>query len=395
MEFSMYAWETKEIEIGQISTLLDDYEIQVDSPDGFVEVTTFVDKGVWDEYILSTEDGKRVRCNENHLFETTTGWEYAKNLVGASFKVLTKTGESSGTIVRSGLKIPIVDIRVDHPNHRYYTNEVSSHNTGVGKSLFMCHFAASSLSLGKNVLYITLEMAEERIAERIDANLMNVSMEDLHDIPKAMFSSRIEKIRNKTEGRLIVKEYPTASAHAGHFRALLNELQLKQEFSPDIIFIDYLNICASSRFKLSNQVNSYTYIKSIAEELRGLAVEFDVPIFSATQTTRSGFANSDVELTDTSESFGLPATADFLFALISTEDLEKLGQILVKQLKNRYNDISLHKRFVVGVDRPKMRLYDLDPNSQRNLLQDDSPVAAPAVISSKRFTRDFSNIKLD
>ena len=250
------------------------------------------------------------------------------------------------------------------------TLNIALAGTGVGKSLFMCHVAAGCLSQGNNVLYITMEMAEERIAERIDANLMNVTMEDLKALPKQMFDDRITKIKNKTEGTLIIKEYPTASAHAGHFRALLNELQLKKEFRPDIIFIDYLNICASSRFKMSGSVNSYTYIKGIAEELRGLAVEFNVPIMSATQTTRSGFANSDVELTDTSESFGLPATADFMFALITTEDLEKLGQLMVKQLKNRYNDPSLHKRFVVGVDRSKMRLYDLDMSAQKNIVQE-------------------------
>lgn len=253
------------------------------------------------------------------------------------------------------------------------TLNIALAGTGVGKSLFMCHMAASSMSQGKNVLYITMEMAEERIAERIDANLMNVTMDDLKNLPKQMFDDRISRIKNKTEGQLIIKEYPTASVHAGHFRALLNELNLKKEFRPDIIFIDYLNICASSRFKMSGSVNSYTYIKGIAEELRGLAVEFNVPIVSATQTTRSGFGNSDVELTDTSESFGLPATADFMFAIISTEDLEKLGQLLVKQLKNRYNDPSQHKRFVIGVDRAKMRLYDVDISAQKNVLNEKKP----------------------
>lgn len=269
--------------------------------------------------------------------------------------------------------------------------------TGVGKSLFMCHMAASSLSQGKNVLYITMEMAEERIAERIDANLMNVTMDDLKNLPKQMFDDRISRIKNKTEGKLIIKEYPTASAHAGHFRALLNELNLKKEFRPDIIFIDYLNICSSSRFKMSGSVNSYTYIKGIAEELRGLAVEFNVPIVSATQTTRSGYGNSDVELTDTSESFGLPATADFMFAIISTEDLEKLGQLMVKQLKNRYNDPSQHKRFVIGVDRAKMRLYDLDISAQKNVVQDVEPKDTgprPSFITSKTLLKKgFDQIK--
>jgi replicative DNA helicase len=240
--------------------------------------------------------------------------------------------------------------------------------TGVGKSLFMCHVAAASLMMGKNVLYITLEMAEKKIAERIDANLMNISLDDLHDLPKRMFIDRIGKIKKKTQGQLVVKEYPTASAHCGHFRALFNELALKKVFRPDIVFVDYLNICSSSRFKMGASINSYSYIKSIAEEMRGLAVEFNIPIMSATQTTRSGFVSTDVGLEDTSESFGLPATADLMFAIISTEELEKLNQILVKQLKNRYNDPTLNKRFIIGVDRAKMKLYDVSQNAQDDLV---------------------------
>jgi replicative DNA helicase len=254
------------------------------------------------------------------------------------------------------------------------TLNIALAGTGVGKSLFMCHVAASVLLQGKNVLYITLEMAEERIAERIDSNLLNVNIKDIENLPKMMFDSKINNISKKTQGTLIIKEYPTASAHAGHFRALLNELSLKKSFKPDIIFIDYLNICASSRYKGSSNINSYTFVKAIAEELRGLAVETNVPIVSATQTTRSGYGNSDVELTDTSESFGLPATADLMFALISTEELEQLGQIMVKQLKNRYNDPTMNKRFVVGIDRSKMRLFDVEQSAQDDLLdsgQDD------------------------
>ena len=248
------------------------------------------------------------------------------------------------------------------------TLNIALAGTGVGKSLFMCHMAANCMSQGKNVLYITLEMAEERIAERIDANLMNVSMEDLHDLPKNMFDSKIESIAKKTNGKLIIKEYPTASAHSAHFRGLIKELAIKRSFKPDMIFIDYLNICASSRLKGASNVNSYTYIKSIAEELRGLAVECDVPIMSATQTTRSGFTSSDLGLEDTSESFGLPATADFMFALISNEELEGLNQIVVKQLKNRYNDPTVNKRFVLGIDRSKMRLYDCEQKEQEDLV---------------------------
>ena len=245
--------------------------------------------------------------------------------------------------------------------------------TGVGKSLYMCHVAAAALAEGRNVLYITMEMAEERIAERIDANLLNVPIDQLENLSKDIFTTKVNNLATKTNGKLIIKEYPTGSAHTGHFRALLNELKLKKEFVPDVIFIDYLNICASSRMKgMGGAINSYNYIKAIAEELRGLAVEFDVPLFSATQTTRSGYSNSDVGLEDTSESFGLPATADLMFALISTEELEQSGQLMVKQLKNRYNDPTHNKRFVIGVDRSKMRLYDVDEREQT--LTDDTPV---------------------
>jgi len=248
------------------------------------------------------------------------------------------------------------------------TLNIALAGTGVGKSLFMCHVAANCLSQGRNVLYITLEMAEERIAERIDANLMNISIDDLHELPKQMFDDKINKIIKKTSGKLIVKEYPTASAHTAHFRGLIKELAIKKTFKPDIIFVDYLNICASSRFKGAQNVNSYMYVKAIAEELRGLAVETNVPIMSATQTTRSGFVSSDIGLEDTSESFGLPATADFMFALISNEELDDLNQIAVKQLKNRYNDPTMNKRFVLGIDRAKMRLFDVDSSEQMELV---------------------------
>ena len=253
------------------------------------------------------------------------------------------------------------------------TLNIALAGTGVGKSLFMCHVAASALVDGKNVLYITMEMAEERIAERIDANLLNIPIDQLETMPKDMFTTKVADLARKTTGKLIVKEYPTGSAHSGHFRGLLNELKLKRRFEPDIIFVDYLNICASSRMKaMGGSINSYTYIKAIAEELRGLAVEFELPIFSATQTTRSGYSNTDIGLEDTSESFGLPATADLMFALISTEELEREGQMMVKQLKNRYNDPTKNKRFVIGVDRSKMRLFDVDENDQT--LTDDTPV---------------------
>ena len=269
------------------------------------------------------------------------------------------------------------------------TLNVALAGTGVGKSLFMCHCAAANLAAGYNVLYITLEMAEEKIAERIDANLMNIPVQKLETLPKPMFDSKIEKVQNKTQGRLLIKEYPTASAHVGHFKALLQELSIKKAFVPDIIYVDYLNICSSSRYK-GAIVNSYTFVKSIAEELRGLAGEHNVPIVSATQTTRSGYGNSDVDLTDTSESFGLPATADFMVALISTEEMEELNQIMVKQLKNRYNDPTVNKRFVVGIDRAKMRLYDCE--EQKKIVdsgQEETIDASVILTFSKQNFNDF------
>jgi len=252
--------------------------------------------------------------------------------------------------------------------------------TGVGKSLFMCHNAASVLQQGKNVLYITMEMAEEKIAERIDANLMDLPIQQLETLSKDVFSKKIQKIATGTIGKLIIKQYPTGSAHSGHFRALLNEMKMKKKFIPDMIYIDYLNICSSSRMKaMGGSINSYTYIKAIAEELRGLAIEFDVPIMTATQTTRSGFGNTDVGLEDTSESFGLPATADLMFALIATEELDELNQVMVKQLKNRYNDVSKYKRFVIGIDRARMKLYDVEESAQSDIMSDmaipDKPIA--------------------
>ena len=248
------------------------------------------------------------------------------------------------------------------------TLNVALAGTGVGKTLFMCHQAASALAQNKNVLYITMEMAEERIAERIDANLLNISMEDLHMLNRKLFNDKITSLQSKTTGTLIIKEYPTASAGVNHYRALVNELALKRTFKPDLIFVDYINICASSRFKPGSNVNSYTYVKAIAEEMRGLAVELDVPIVTATQTTRSGFVSSDIGLEDTSESFGLPATADFMFALISSEELERAGQMLVKQLKNRYNDPTVNRKFIIGVDRARMKLFDIEQQAQ-NLIQ--------------------------
>jgi len=372
-------WETKETSISEIQTLLNQgYEVEVDSPDGWVGVNFFIDKGEWEEYKLTMDDGTEVRVNENHLFETASGWKYAKDLCEIGVEEFnTVSGFSIGRVSKTGLKIPIVDINVNHENHRYYTNGVSSHNTGVGKSLFMCHVAASSLSQNYNVLYITMEMAKEKIAERIDANLLNVKLDDLSNLPKDMYDRKISRLKESIKGKLIIEEYPTASASTIHFRNLINDLSLKKNFKPDIIFIDYLNICASARLKHGANVNSYSYIKAIAEELRGLAVEFGVPVVSATQTTRSGYTNTDPGLEDTSESFGLPATADMMFALVTSEELESLGQIMVKQLKNRYNDPTLNKRFAIGVDRSKMRLYDIEQGAQQKIADSGQEFDSP------------------
>ena len=270
--------------------------------------------------------------------------------------------------------------------------------TGVGKSLFMCHCAAAALLQGKNVLYITLEMAEEKIAERIDANLLNIPIQKLTDLPRQMFEKKIRNLSKKTQGKLIIKEYPTASAHVGHFKSLVSDLALKRSIKPDIIFVDYLNICASQRYK-GSIVNSYTYVKAIAEELRGFACECGVPIVSATQTTRSGYGSSDVDLTDTSESFGLPATADLMFALISTEELEGMNQIMVKQLKNRYNDPTMNKRFCVGIDRAKMKLYDVEESAQEDLRDSGQGTEQQQIDLVKKFTsspkKTFEDLKYD
>lgn len=369
----MDEWIEKEISIGEIHQLIKEgYDVEVDSPDGWVGVNFFVDKGLWEEYVLTTENGFVVRCNENHLFKTSYGWENAQSIFvknDIEWSVNTCLGLSKATIIKTGNRIPIVDININHENHRYYTNGIESHNTGVGKSMFMCHCAAANLRNGYNVLYITMEMSEEKVAKRIDANLFDTNIGDLKFLPKDVTEKKIDRLKAKVKGKLIIKEYPTTTGSAANFRHLLNELRIKKNFVPDIVYIDYLNICASSRLKQGANVNSYTYIKAIAEEIRGLAMEFNIPIVSATQTTRSGFRSSDVELTDTSESFGLPMTADLMFALISTEELQELNQIMVKQLKNRDNDISAQRRFVVGVDRAKMKLYNVEQSAQEDIME--------------------------
>lgn len=372
--------DEQKIQILKVKQLLEDGEVvHVSSPDGWVEITQFVDKGMWDEYVVVTESGT-VRCNQDHLFKTTLGWMSAKEMrdlyeySSRSPHIYHESGKYLSTsVMKTGGKIPIVDIQIGHPNRRYYAEGLESHNTGVGKSLFMCHMATANLLAQQNVLYITLEMAEERIAERIDANLLDTNINELSKLTFDEFKKKHDRVKQNSLGRLIIKEYPTSSAHVGHFRHLLNELKQKRNFVPDIIYIDYLNICASAKVK-AGSANSYTIVKSIAEEIRGLAMEFNLPIVTATQTNRTGYGDTDVEMSDVSESFGLPQTADFFFAVISSDELQSLNQIMVKQLKNRYTDLNMKKRFVVGIDKPLMRLYNVDADGQ-GLNEDVSIVA--------------------
>lgn len=354
-----------EVSIKGIEELLNSgYEVEVNSPDGFVPVNYFVDKGEWEEYVLTTENGIQVRVNENHLFETIDGWTFAKDMLdGKIYSVLTENGYKSCTVEKTGKMIPIVDINVDHENHRYYTNGVSSHNTGVGKTIFMCDFAAAALLQGLNVLYITMEMPEEEISARIDANLMNITMDDVQDIDKLTFVNKINKIKDKTKGKLIVKEYPSGSVHAGHFRALMQELRTKLDFKPDLLVVDYLGICASQRLK-ANHVNTNSYLKSVASELRALAQEQEIPCLTGVQVNREGQVSTDLDITNIAESIGITNELDLFFAIISTDDLAQLNQLMVKQLKNRYNDINYYTKFVIGIERPKMKLYDVENSAQ-------------------------------
>ena len=340
----------------------------VDKTEKFVQERAVYNAIMQSIQILDNKDAKNSKGSIPQILSDALGVSFDTN-IGHNF--LDDADSRYEFYHRKEIKVPFnLDYfnRITKGGLPNKTLNIALAGTGVGKSLFMCHCAAGNLLDGKNVLYITMEMAEERIAERIDANLLNVTMDELGEMNKETYDRKLAKVRNKTSGKLIIKEYPTASAGSANFRHLINELKLKKNFTPEVIYIDYLNICSSSRMKYGNNINSYMYIKAIAEELRGLAVEFDVPIVSATQTTRSGFGNSDVGLEDTSESFGLPATADFMFALITSEELEGLGQILVKQLKNRYNDPTIHKRFVVGIDRAKMRLYDVEQSAQNDIL---------------------------
>ncbi|MDX1532677.1 MAG: DnaB-like helicase C-terminal domain-containing protein [Nitrosopumilaceae archaeon] len=363
----MESYEEIEIEIGDIEHLLENYDVEIDSPDGYVPVSKFVDKGMWDEYVVDYAD-KSISVNENHLFETQDGWVLTKDMVGKPYQVLTENGEYVDVTVKKGdAQIPIVDIQVEHENHRYYADGLSSHNTNVGKSALMCFLAGELVKAGKNVLYVSAEMSEEALYERNDANLLDVTTDQLKnpDLDKKWFMSKLQSLQQKGAGRYIAKEYPTSSAHAGHIKHLLKELKQKKKFVPDIIFLDYINIFTSSRYKSLSGVNSYSYIKAIAEEMRGLAVEFEVPIITATQLNRDGSSNANPDMTDTSESYGLPATADWMCAMVTNEDLQELNQQLFIKLKTRYG-AKKHdqKRELVEVEFEKMRYYDINQSDR-------------------------------
>jgi replicative DNA helicase len=402
---SMQQWHESISTVGRIQQLMNNSDVEIDSPDGWVPIAEYVDKGIWDEYILQI-DGHLIRCNENHLFETASGWFSAKELfdLDANYiphlNILTKSGYRTEYVIqKTGNRIPIVDVVIDHPNHRYWTENVSSHNTNAGKSMVKCSFASSYIKSGKNVLYITLEMAEERILERIDANLLQTNLGELEKWSKEKYVQRMSEVLPTITGKMVVKEYPTAGANVAHFRALLNDLQLKQEFVPDIIMVDYVNIMSSVRYKAGNNVNSYSMVKSIAEELRGLAIEFNVPIISSTQFSRSGNNNSDSEITEISDSFGTAMIADAIFAIIRTEALDEQNMIMFKQLKNRFSDPVLNKRFVVGVDRAKMLLYNVDQPANGRILEKGSPDekeerGGPSGFSTLKKKKDFSSIEV-
>jgi hypothetical protein len=357
--------------IYKIQKILEDRPVQVYSPDGWVPVVEFVDKGEWDEYFLSTENGFIVRSNEDHLYQTTYGWLKAKDIHMLSeskggINVNTIKGWSKATVIRTGNKIPIVDIRVDHPNHRYWTAGVESHNTGVGKSTFLAHCAANHLTDGLNVLYITLEMDEKiGINEKIDANLLNIPVNKLCETPWDIYERQMKRLRENTVGNLVVKEFSSGTVNANHFRRLYNELKMKEKFTPNIIYLDYLNLCSSARFKYTtNSFNSYHYIKAVTEEIKGLATELDLPIMTAAQLNREGSESSDPTKELIGDSFGIPMTADLMLALISTDELESLQQMRIKQLKNRYNSATDPRSFLVGIDRSKMKFYNVDNSEQ-------------------------------
>lgn len=362
----------KTCKISEIESLLPNNYVEIDSPDGYVPVEEFVDKGFWDEYLVTDMGGNSVQVNENHLFLTQRGWVLTKDLIKGDL-ILKDDGKFKPvSVTKTGNVIPIVDIVIDHPNHRYYANGFCSHNTNVGKTLFMVHLASSYVRQGKNVLYVTLEMAEEEIARRVDANNFDLPINKVEKIAKDKYSNAIQRIRSKTNGKLVIKQFPTGSAHVGHFRNLLQELWLKKNFKPDAIVVDYIGICASSRIKMGN-TNSYFYIKAVAEELRGLGIEFEVPVWTAVQVTRTGYSSNDVDITDTAESFGLPATADLMLAAMRTDELDKLNQMIMKQLKNRYANKNVYTKFLIGSEFEKQKLFDVDNAAQEKLNDHNSP----------------------
>lgn len=361
-----------QVNIGDIENLLNEYDIEVESPDGWVAITDYVHKGIFDEYVLTLDDGNIVRCNENHLFETQLGWASAKEcVVFDRIKYLCKTGFVYGIVKKTENKIPIVDIHVDHTNHRYYTNTVSSHNTGGGKSAVKCSLAADYLSQGYNVLYITLELAEERIAERIDANLFNIPLHEMKNLSKNVFVNKVNRLKEKTHGKLVIKEYPTSSASVANFRVLLDELKNKKSFVPDVLIVDYLGICASSKYNTNGNANSYTIQKSVAEELRAFAVEHDLLCWTSVQTNRTGFNNADFDIDSISDSAGIIMTADIMLGIIRTDELTALNQIVLKQLKNRFGDPNYYKKFVVGLDFSRMKMYNVENVGQTTETQSE------------------------
>lgn len=348
--------------------VLDNSPIYVSSPDGFVRVSDWVDKGEWEEYLVSHEFGE-VRVNENHLFETTRGWLLTKD-IGPDDEVLHEIGEFIPvTVTKTGNRIPIVDVQIDHENHRYYTGGLCSHNTNVGKSALMCYLAGEWMRMGKNVLYITMEMSEEAVQERIDANLLDITTDQLKnpDLDKSWFAEKIAKLKSKTVGKLIVKEFPTGAAHSGHFRHVMRELDQKKKVKPDIVFIDYINICSSSRYK-AGAVNTYSYIKAIAEELRGLAVEFEVPFFTATQVNREGMNSQSPDMTATSDSFGLPMSLDWFAAIVTNEELMEMGRQVIIPLKSRFGNRAKINKQIIRIDFDKMRYSDLPNDSTEELI---------------------------
>lgn len=373
---------TKNVTMYKLKELLDlGIDVEVDSPDGYVHVLEFVEKGMYEEYTIETENANYLRCNADHLVKTYYGWESASILADINeakvewINIETLTGPSLSLCRKTGMMIPIVDIVVDHENHRYYANNIESHNTNVGKSLILCHLAAADVLAGRKVLYITAEMAAEKIASRIDSNLLDISLDLQKDMPKKWFLEKIAGIKAKCGGNVVVREYASNSAHVGHIRHLLQELKQKQGFVPEVIYVDYLNIMACQRYKAS-AVPKHQYVQAIAEELRGLGQEMDVPVWSATQTNRAGMSSSDAEITDVAESWGLPATVDWFLIVIQPEELAELGQFLCKQEKSRYSNKDKMRKFLIGVDKDKQKLYDLDkqPNLSGGQYEQDLPV---------------------